>query len=53
LESALIGLLGMVSEIIPAILGPLPLARHPKSKPFTPYAVVRLRSYGTDKRPEG
>src|SRR5215218_1449490 len=26
----------MVSEIIPAILGPLPLARHPKSRPFTP-----------------
>ena len=31
----------MVSEIIPAILGPLPLSRHPKSKPFTPCAVVR------------
>lgn len=30
----------MVLEISPAILGPLPLPRHPKSKPFTPCAVV-------------
>jgi len=30
----------MVSEIIPAILGPLPLPRQPKSRPFTPCAVV-------------
>jgi uncharacterized protein (TIGR03083 family) len=30
----------MVLEISTAILGPLPLQRHPKSKPFTPCAVV-------------
>src|SRR5690242_6413877 len=30
----------MVCEIAPAILGPLPLTSHPKSRPFTPCAVV-------------
>jgi hypothetical protein len=45
LESALIGVLGMVFEIIPAILGPLHLISHPKSRPFTPCAVV-LPVYG-------
>src|SRR3954452_3249658 len=31
----------MVSEIIPAILGPLPLVRRPKSRPFTPMCSCR------------
>src|SRR3954447_2031385 len=30
----------MVFEVIPAILGPLHLISHPKSRPFTPCAVV-------------
>jgi len=34
--SALIGLRHMVHEISTEFLGPLPLNRHPKSKPFTP-----------------
>jgi hypothetical protein len=34
--SALIGLRHMVHEISTAILDPLLLNRHPKSKPFTP-----------------
>ena len=52
MESALIGVLGLVFEIIPAILGPLPLARQPKSRPFTPCAVVppSLRG-GTESTP--
>jgi hypothetical protein len=48
LESALIGVLGMVFELIPAILGPLPLISHPKSRPFTPCAVVTA-VYGVDR----
>src|SRR6201999_3758153 len=30
-----------ISEVTTATLGPLPLVQPPKSKPFTPYGVVR------------
>ena len=46
LESAPIGLRRMVNEVIAAFLGPLPLPRHSKSRPFTPYGVV-LPDYPT------
>ena len=45
----------MVNEIIVAFLGPLPLSRRPKSKPFTPWCVnyQSNRSGAADHPPVG
>jgi hypothetical protein len=37
----------MVNEVIVAFLGTLPLAQHPESRPFTPFAPV-LRAFEQD-----
>jgi hypothetical protein len=43
----------MVFEVIPAILGPLLLIRHPKSRPFTPiFSCTSSRIPAAAPRPQ-